>query len=589
MTSLTFFTASSTPLPPKRFWSPSRSSTASCSPVEAPLGTAARPVAPLASVTSVSSVGLPRLSRISRAWTEMTVLIVARTLLADRRRVNARPQRKHRVPGAVAQRLAVVERQMGRRNRLSHPQADRLGAEAHAPFGLDLEGVVHVHRDERHARRDREPEGRVLERQQLARAAARPLGEDDRGDTALDGARRLVVRLEGALAVRAVDGDMPGGAHRPAEQRDAEQLLLGDEPHRARQRGEQGPDVEHGRVVRRVQHRLVARNALQSLRVHRRARGAEDLPRPVRPGPVVHAAGMVPHAEQSRPDRGDGVVHRRSAEHGVEPDGSDHDAVAKWSYPAGSATGVLPSSSRTPPPRKHTPMRVSASPSSARNAATSASANAAGSVTSSSNSSPLAAAASGATPSQHGRRSSAISSPTPDAAARWPASAARPSLTSSIAVAPRAASQRPAAIRGSGRTYRRPSAPPGRVPVLKPASASPAPPSRPVTHRPSPSRAPARRTGRCTLPSTHTSTTYFSERTRSPPSTLAPTLCTAAPTPAMISTAGSTFPVARFSFPGIPSETSTPIGSAPSAARSESAAAAARQPISSKVSQSVRK
>src|SRR2546428_327726 len=75
ITSSTFFTASSTPLPRKRLWSPSRSSTASCSPVDAPLGTAARPAAPLASVTSASMVGLPRLSRISRACTEMIVLM----------------------------------------------------------------------------------------------------------------------------------------------------------------------------------------------------------------------------------------------------------------------------------------------------------------------------------------------------------------------------------------------------------------------------------------------------------------------------------------------------------------------------------
>ena len=40
--------------------SPSRSRSASREPVEAPLGTAARPVAPLSSTTSASTVGLPR-------------------------------------------------------------------------------------------------------------------------------------------------------------------------------------------------------------------------------------------------------------------------------------------------------------------------------------------------------------------------------------------------------------------------------------------------------------------------------------------------------------------------------------------------
>src|SRR6266576_5856666 len=58
-------------------------------------------------------------------------------------------------------------------------------------------------------------------------------------------------------------------------------------------------------------------------------------------------------------------------------------------------------------------------------------------------------------------------------------------------------------------------------------------------------------------------------------------------TPAMISAAGS----APFlpSIGGIPSEASTPSGLAPAAARSESAAPAARNPISLKLSQSVRK
>ena len=46
MIPLTFATALSTPFPPYRLLSPSRSSTASCSPVEAPLGTEARAKVP---------------------------------------------------------------------------------------------------------------------------------------------------------------------------------------------------------------------------------------------------------------------------------------------------------------------------------------------------------------------------------------------------------------------------------------------------------------------------------------------------------------------------------------------------------------
>jgi hypothetical protein len=48
------------------FLSPSRSSTASWVPVDAPEGTAARPNAPDSVTTSTSIVGLPRLSRICR-------------------------------------------------------------------------------------------------------------------------------------------------------------------------------------------------------------------------------------------------------------------------------------------------------------------------------------------------------------------------------------------------------------------------------------------------------------------------------------------------------------------------------------------
>ncbi len=62
-------TAFLTPLPRYRALSPSRSSSASRSPVDAPDGTIARPVAPLRSATSTSTVGFPRESRISRPCT----------------------------------------------------------------------------------------------------------------------------------------------------------------------------------------------------------------------------------------------------------------------------------------------------------------------------------------------------------------------------------------------------------------------------------------------------------------------------------------------------------------------------------------
>ena len=76
--SVTLATAMSTPLPLNRALSPSRNSTASKSPVEAPDGTAARPTDPSARTTSTSTVGLPRESRISRASTTSIIVLTCR-------------------------------------------------------------------------------------------------------------------------------------------------------------------------------------------------------------------------------------------------------------------------------------------------------------------------------------------------------------------------------------------------------------------------------------------------------------------------------------------------------------------------------
>src|SRR3954463_9467536 len=77
---LTFATACVTPLPPQGA-PPSRSSVASNSPVDAPDGTAARPLAPERSSSSTSTVGLPRLSRIWRAWTRWIWLMGVTSLV----------------------------------------------------------------------------------------------------------------------------------------------------------------------------------------------------------------------------------------------------------------------------------------------------------------------------------------------------------------------------------------------------------------------------------------------------------------------------------------------------------------------------
>src|SRR3954470_22795961 len=68
---------------------------ASREPVDAPDGTAARPITPLSSSTSHSTVGLPRLSRISRPTMSTMALIVFAPGFQDLR------GRAARAPGAL--------------------------------------------------------------------------------------------------------------------------------------------------------------------------------------------------------------------------------------------------------------------------------------------------------------------------------------------------------------------------------------------------------------------------------------------------------------------------------------------------------
>ena len=69
-----FLIALETPLP-IYFLPPSLNSTASCSPVDAPDGTAALPIEPDSVMTSTSTVGFPLESKIWRAFTLKILLI----------------------------------------------------------------------------------------------------------------------------------------------------------------------------------------------------------------------------------------------------------------------------------------------------------------------------------------------------------------------------------------------------------------------------------------------------------------------------------------------------------------------------------
>src|SRR5690349_22227497 len=124
---------------------------ASREPVEAPDGTAARPMVPDSSSTSHSTVGLPRLSRISRPTMSTIALIFALSLGSDTldddhahdRRALTRRARLA-VLGRVVEFLRLLDaRKLEDHDALGMPVAlEHLDlAAAHADFGaMDLHG-----------------------------------------------------------------------------------------------------------------------------------------------------------------------------------------------------------------------------------------------------------------------------------------------------------------------------------------------------------------------------------------------------------------------------------------------------------------
>src|SRR5262249_55777320 len=139
MRSATLATARVTPLPRKRAPSPSRSSSASCSPVEAPEGTAARPRAPPARTTSASTVGLPRESRISRARTSR-ISVMAPLSTKRERWERGRPGRSlpQQRPAAVRRRDAPAGPPRVDGPRLGEPQVgEARGRLTVAVYGVD--------------------------------------------------------------------------------------------------------------------------------------------------------------------------------------------------------------------------------------------------------------------------------------------------------------------------------------------------------------------------------------------------------------------------------------------------------------------
>src|SRR5260370_14372558 len=113
---LALATALSTPLPRYFDLSPSRSSRASCSPVEAPEGTAARPSAPPSRTTSGSTVGLPRESMTWRART-LLIFVDMAVCSPEQMRIDDFTEECRGVTGArrMNQFVGYVEGQLGLR------------------------------------------------------------------------------------------------------------------------------------------------------------------------------------------------------------------------------------------------------------------------------------------------------------------------------------------------------------------------------------------------------------------------------------------------------------------------------------------
>src|SRR4051794_29877525 len=199
---LTSATACETPLP-RYSAPPSRSSVASNSPVEAPDGTAARPVAPERSASSTSTVGLPRESRIWRAWTRSMALMVVSVLFLEA---------GLRVVADLGARAEVVPaRAVGLREPLGglDARAKPIGRGPQRELRVDLELARDVDRGEEQVAGDLEPlvgvaaRAGLLEQLQLAgdRIVGRLVDVEARG-------RRAPLHLPGVQQRRQVLGHL---------------------------------------------------------------------------------------------------------------------------------------------------------------------------------------------------------------------------------------------------------------------------------------------------------------------------------------------------------------------------------------------
>src|SRR5690606_7474572 len=118
-----------------------------------------------------------------------------------------------------------------------------------------------------------------------------PFGEDDDGATVRpDRLARPPQTLHGAGAVRPVDRDVPGCLPCRAEERDALELLLGDEGVGRREDAGQCVDVVDGDVVGDDDAGFAPIEPIHAVRYHADRARPQDRPAPLLGGPEVQPA-----------------------------------------------------------------------------------------------------------------------------------------------------------------------------------------------------------------------------------------------------------------------------------------------------------
>ena len=170
-------TAVRTPLPRKRSRSPSRSSTASWAPVDAPEGTAARPRTPVSRRTSASTVGLPLESRISRPFTSTIADIQPPLDLQSSDPLSASSAARASWVNSFRRSREKSSTGMGAPNRTP----DGAGTNPQRTLPHHVPGPGNEARDQLDTRLDGEDERPLLEGQQVAAGRPRSLREHDDG------------------------------------------------------------------------------------------------------------------------------------------------------------------------------------------------------------------------------------------------------------------------------------------------------------------------------------------------------------------------------------------------------------------------